>query len=197
MKNTHYERGLSTVIELWDYQAKQKRDCWIDTADLPKLLSLPYTWYAQPARKSKAKIYAQAKHWDATTKRSRTVLLHRILLNLTDPAVEAHHIDNDGLNNQRRNLEPLSHAENCGRRRTKPQPNRALAAEYRSERSIAAQIMRTNNLTRQQLWKIRTYKTLGSHAALAYSDAIRAAGIRSLAALQQAHPREGKWGANA
>jgi len=38
--------------------------------------------------------------------------LHRMLMNLTDPAIQIDHRDHDGLNNSRSNLRACSHAEN-------------------------------------------------------------------------------------
>src|SRR6266702_8265358 len=39
-------------------------------------------------------------------------LLHRMLMNVTDPAIQIDHRDHDGLNNTRSNLRVCSHAEN-------------------------------------------------------------------------------------
>jgi hypothetical protein len=42
--------------------------------------------------------------------------MHRQILGLTDPAVQADHVDLDGLNNRRYNLRPCSKAENMRNR---------------------------------------------------------------------------------
>lgn len=41
-----------------------------------------------------------------------TILMHRLLLGLTDPKIHTDHIDGDGLNNQRANLRACTHAQN-------------------------------------------------------------------------------------
>ena len=48
----------------------------------------------------------------------RAVLMHRLLLGLTDPTIKTDHRDGDGLNNQRENIRACSDAEN-GRNRRK------------------------------------------------------------------------------
>lgn len=89
----------------------------MELADLPALQAISCTWYANPADK-KGKFYANAKVWNKTTQKTRTVLMHRLLmgeprLDSNGTAIEVHHKDNDGLNNRRStNLRTLTHQAN-------------------------------------------------------------------------------------
>ena len=184
MKNNHFNvSGNATIIQAWDYKARCLRECWIDTADLP-LVDLNLTWYAQPAR-SPGKWYAIAK------RDGHTILMHRVILGVTDPLVEVDHRDNDGLNNRRFNLRACTHQQNHRFR----QPDKdwdaydqrqQLDAEYRQERSIARQVELTYDLTRQALWKIRLDASVISPAAQGYRAAIAASGVRDLMHLHAA-----------
>lgn len=183
------------AILVWDYRAQVTRDCLIDAADFPLVLSFNGTWYAQKVRGLKQKWYAQMKAWDGST--SRTILMHRIIMGLTDPLIEVDHRDNDGLNNRRINLRECSHIENARYR----QPNKdwgaydaahEVAEEYRLERSIASRIEVEYELTRQALWYIRRFKTKTSKAAIAYRDACDEAKCRPYWRITQDHPVDGK-----
>ncbi len=187
----------SVVVMLWDYGSQSLRECRIDASDLPAISEPNTTWYANPARKSKTKWYATAKVW--TDGRVQTVLMHRLVLGLTDPAIEAHHRDNDGLNNRRKNLQEVSHIENCRLRDTDPRRDweaydaaQQLAVEYRTERSISAGIAQQFSLTRQAVWCIRKRKTTVSPAAIAYQDACAAAHCRPFWRIVEANPVAGK-----
>lgn len=182
MRNSFEVFGRVVRIEVWH---KKQMYCWCDTADLALIQSLDVMWNAQPARAPAGKFYCQAKVWNATRKRCETLMFHRIILGLTDPNIEGHHKDNDGLNNRRENLEPLNHKRNM-RERTPSKDwqlldaRRAASDQYRAERKIAAAIAEQFDLTRQGLWKIRTQQTKGSRAAFAYFDACQAAEIKPL-----------------
>lgn len=165
----------SVTVKAWDAREVCLRDCLIDAADLPVVQSVTGTWYAQRVRGTAGKWYAIAKTWIPGTG-ARTVLMHRLIMGLTDPLIEGDHKDNDGLNNQRYNLRECSHIENMRFR----QPDRdwaaldlarCLADEYRIERGIAAAVQVRFDLCRQQLFHIRTGKTTGSPAAKAYRSA--------------------------
>ena len=163
------------------------------------------TWYANAARKSKTKWYVQARVYNRETRKSTTVMLHRIILGLTDPAIEAHHKDNDGLNNRRRNLEPLTHIQNlragrkhskrCGLTWDKIDEGRKLAIEYRLERQIAATVATVFDVTRIHMYRIRNGQAQSSPAK-AYRAAVALAGVRSLQELKAVWPRPSRkqWG---
>lgn len=53
--------------------------------------------------------------------KQKIVYMHRQILGLVDPEVEAHHKDNDGRNNQRDNLKVATHSQNLQSIRTKKQ----------------------------------------------------------------------------
>jgi hypothetical protein len=185
MKNNHFNvSGNATIIQAWDYVGKCLRECWIDTADLA-LVDIGVTWYAQPAK-------APAGKWYATAKRNgHTILMHRVILGVTDPHVQVDHRDNDGLNNIRDNLRTCTHKQN--QRFRQPwkdwdayDERKELDAEYRQERSIARQVALTYDLTRQALWKIRLDASVISPASQEYRAAIAAAGVRDLMHLHSA-----------
>lgn len=73
----------------------------VDDADFARLAQ--FKWYA---RKNYKKFYAA--RWDGT----RVVMMHRLLLGLTDPQIQGDHRDGNSLNNQRYNLRPATSAQN-------------------------------------------------------------------------------------
>jgi len=48
--------------------------------------------------------------------KDKTFLMHRQILNISDPKIKVDHIDGNGLNNQRSNLRVCTNAENCRNR---------------------------------------------------------------------------------
>lgn len=60
--------------------------------------------------KSTRTFYAQANVPGAKPK--QTILMHRLILGLSDPSLEADHRDGNGLNNRRSNLRPATSAQN-------------------------------------------------------------------------------------
>lgn len=185
MKNKYEIRGEDTVIHVRNKD--RWFECLISTADLPKLQAINCTWYANPTRKSKTKFYANAKIGGTTA------MMHRIITNARR-GYETHHIDNNGLNNRRSNFEPnVTHLYNMrqkdpGRDWVDYDERREFGSEYRKERAIAAQVQSQFGLGRQQLHRIRKGTTRGSAAAIAYRDAIKNAGIRSLELLMHDKP---------
>ena len=150
-------------------------------------------WYAAPAKAPRGKYYAQCKS------SGKTILMHRVILNLTDPLIEGHHIDNNGLNNKRANLEKRSHRDNIRARWPDKDWSaidilRSTADEYREERLIAARVRSAHSMTRQGIWKIRIGTVRESPAALEYRRECDQRGMRTLSALHQAYPRAGKFG---
>jgi hypothetical protein len=197
MTNPFEVYGRVVRMEVW--HRSRQLFCWFDTADLQLAQSYSGLWYANPARAPSGKYYVMAKFWDPAKKQSKSTMFHRVILGLTDPEIEGHHKDNDGLNNRRDNLVAVSHKVNMRER----SPNRDWqwldaardqAAIYRAERIIATAIQKQFELTRAALWKIRVGHTKGSCAARAYRDAIDAEHLQTLAQLQESRPKSGKWG---
>src|SRR5271166_944942 len=167
MKNLFYQRGPDVVIEVWDYVAGCKRDCWIDAVDLAAAATLKGAWYANPARKSTSKWYVNGKIYDSATKKCKTVMLHRLLLGVSDESTEVHHKDNDGLNNRRSNLEPVGHRRNMRERF----PNKDWAAHdaridlrnVRAKRNAAFRSVReSTGYSRQTIWSVYNGRTINS-----------------------------------
>lgn len=198
MKNHYENRGDVTVVFVKCDTLKTWHECQIETADLPKLLAINCTWTGRLARKSLTKRYAIAKQWDKQSQTVSTILMHRIICG-SKAGCELHHKDNDGLNNKRDNLTQISHIENMRERQPlkdwkEYDRKQALADEYRRERLAAAQVEALFSLTRQGLWKIRTGRTRGSKAAMAYLDACESAGVRTFQVISAGHGRK-KFGA--
>lgn len=78
----------------------------VDDEDYEELMQ--YNWFAM---KNPWTYYAsrQTGHGKGNQKLQA---MHRFLLGLKDPKMEAHHKDHDGLNNQRSNLEIRTHQQN-------------------------------------------------------------------------------------
>jgi hypothetical protein len=198
MKNPYEIQGESVSITVRKAKPRAFLDAWIDLADLPKVQAFRGTWYASEARAPVGKHYVFGKQWNRETKKSTTISLHRLLFDF--PPCEVHHVDNDGLNCRRLNLDALTHQANI--REHWPERDwapidkaRQVAKEYRQERLIAAQVAREFGLGRQNLWRIRRGYVTSSPAAESYLQRISAANIRPLEMLMICYPMEGKWGA--
>lgn len=78
----------------------------IDAADVH--LVAGHNWHAIVAKNA---VYA--RRWENVgVRRRRAVILHRVILGVSDQTIEVDHIDRDGLNNRRVNLRKCSKAEN-------------------------------------------------------------------------------------
>ena len=202
MRNSYRITGDEVFISMQCHSTKTTVDAVINLSDLPLVSAHSGTWYAAFARKSTIKRYVFGKKWVRDVRKCTTIGLHRLIMEF--PSYDVNHLDNDGLNNRRSNLNTLKHIDNMRYR----WPNRdwkaydaaqKLAEEYRKERDIARAIQAEYSLCRQQLWKIRVGHTRGntghSPAAVAYHAAITSAGIRPFELLKAGCPRGGKWGA--
>ncbi len=200
MTNTVTIHGDRAVVMVIDYQKRVFRPCDVDTVDLPALDAIPGLWYAQKVRGRPHKWYARAKVWDSAAKTCRTLMMHRLVMGVADPAIEIDHKDNNGLNNRRStNLRLCSHQEN--HRFRQPDKDwaaydaaRALAEQYRGERRIAREVQQRYGFTRAGLYKIRMDVRVSSPAARDYRDMLTAAGLPMLAQIQAQAPRSGKFG---
>ncbi len=209
MKNDYEVREDGVVVlKVWDYREKLLRECLIDAGDLELVSGVSTTWFANRAKGKKEKWYVQGKVWGGEPKQSRTTMIHRVILGLTDPKVEGHHKDNDGLNNRRGNLEAVNHLRNM--RLQWPERDfgpldeaKKLADEYRKERKIAREVQESFTarewrkcLSRQALFLVRTGRITTTEAAAMYREKCRRAGVRTLEELKAAHAvGNEKWGA--
>jgi len=80
----------------------------IDDEDYP--LVNQFKWYAKPASRRMDKFYAATNVRDSVTGKLRTLRMHQLLC---PNAPEVDLADDDGLNNRRDNLRPIS--ESCQR----------------------------------------------------------------------------------
>jgi hypothetical protein len=86
-----------------DIQLAQNKIARIDPEDWP--LIAPYKWYAFPS--TEGKWYAHATPLDGNRAKAK-IKMHNLILGRK----RVDHIDEDGLNNTRRNLRPCSNAQN-------------------------------------------------------------------------------------
>ena len=77
----------------------------VDIEDLPLIAG--FKWHATV--KQTGRVYAKAA---AGPKPQKNVKLHRLIMGVTDPAIEVDHEDGDGLNCRRENLRPATRAQN-------------------------------------------------------------------------------------
>lgn len=200
MRNKWERRGDSIVIQVFDYREQMFRECFIDEADM-KLVERVGTWCAHRVRGKALKWYAIGKLWSKEDRRPCTVLMHRFVLGLTDPEVEADHRDNNGLNNRRLNLRACTHQENI--RFKQPEKDWArydriqrVVAMYRLERSIAKEISGRFGIKREAMYKMRNGHMATTPAALAYALACAAAECPTYISLKLEYPvSSAKWGA--
>lgn len=151
MKNRYEVRGNEAIIFL-PFRGAELQTV-IDLADLPRVQELPGTWYANPAKAPAGKFYALGKLWDRRAGRSRTVMLHRWIIDI-QRGLEAHHVDNDGLNNRRSNVQQLTHQGNI-RERWPGRDWEAEASRLTSRRHafrLARDLRAQAGVSRQTIW---------------------------------------------
>jgi hypothetical protein len=107
MKNSYEVRGDVTVIRL-NRKGKPYVTTEIDTADLPKLLALSVTWWAQWDPKTQS-FYVRTKVQSGSKR--VLVQLHRFLTDAPD-GPEVDHFNHDTLDNRRSNLRVATLSEN-------------------------------------------------------------------------------------
>lgn len=85
-------------IPLWNREGEIVAYAQVDDVDYPRLCTTSWT--------RDRKGYAVGKRG------GKHVKMHRLVLGLTDPQIQADHIDRDRLNNTRSNLRPATNAQN-------------------------------------------------------------------------------------
>ena len=79
----------------------------VDDEDYERIIGVG-RWTVAVRRNS---IYAQNRK--KTSGRTRTIYMHRFILNITDPKIEVDHRDHDGLNNRRYNIRESTRRQNA------------------------------------------------------------------------------------
>lgn len=81
----------------------------VDDEDFDRLSQ--WKWYSQRNTTVKG-FYVRRNKWDSVKKTNRNVLLHREVMNITDPKIYIDHKDGDGLNCQKSNLRIATRSQN-------------------------------------------------------------------------------------
>ncbi len=81
----------------------------IDKED--ELMFDKYSWYLRYTRKN-GKPYVTTDIWIKLTKTRKKLILHRVLLGVTDPKRQVDHINGDTLDNRKENLRDCNYSEN-------------------------------------------------------------------------------------
>ncbi len=79
----------------------------VDDEDYPELSK--WSWFANPGKNDN--FYA-ARRMSLGNSKSKIVLMHRVILNITDTKTKVDHEDHNGLNNQRYNIRPCTTSQN-------------------------------------------------------------------------------------
>lgn len=114
MKNKYEIRGDDVVIFL-DRRDGTQVETYTSLCYLSKLLEFNIKWRVA-WNKVAPTFYVKGTYRDSAAKR-KTILLHRYLLEVTDPRIEVDHLDHNGLNNRKSNLRPLIHSHNTQNKR--------------------------------------------------------------------------------
>lgn len=108
--------GLTTIIYLYK-KTGEEYECLIDTEDLPKLIDLNYRWctrwYKNPTT------YYVSTNIRLGNGKIKTILLHRLLMNVDARDEHVHHEIHDGLFNLKSNLKITTNSKNNQHRRGK------------------------------------------------------------------------------
>jgi hypothetical protein len=111
------------------YETKKDIDnlCYVDLDGLECLKKYNMTWFIKYNRDKKLK-YAQANkrvHDEKGRLKYSTILMHRLLMNITDSKIKVDHEDHDTLNNRKYNLRVSVNDENTKHRKGKNSNNKS------------------------------------------------------------------------
>jgi hypothetical protein len=115
MKNDYIIKNDVVIIFLYNRMKTKKYECVIDSSDLVKLELYDVNWYPK-FQKNPQKYYASA------SKNGESIYMTRILMNAPF-GTWVDHIDNDTMNNRKKNLRITTNAENLKNRKSKNSNN--------------------------------------------------------------------------
>lgn len=121
-----------------------------------------FKWYACKYRHT---VYA-IRNIKLPNGKKRTISMHRIILQLTNPKILCDHIDHNGLNNMRNNLRPVTYKQNSANMSSfKNSSSKYLGVSLEKKKYWKAQIFINNKILNLG------YFTHEKDAALAYNKA--------------------------
>jgi hypothetical protein len=120
-------------------------------------------WKWQFIKNKSENIYAYRRFWDAENKIMKHVLMHRLIMKLTDKNIFIDHIDHNGLNNQKSNLRFCTKSQNGANRKSALGVSKFLGVAPHGGNGWQSQICKD----RKKIY-IGKYKT-EEEAALAYN----------------------------
>lgn len=134
MKNKVEIRGTTAIIHL-----KHKGDitcALVDVADLPKIATIPGSWYAMDVGGKRGE-----KYYAGTTIGGVTIYMHKVIMAHV-PGRVVDHINHDSLDNRRENLRHATVAENGQNRKGAQRNNKSsgLRNVYRNGRHWAVRL---------------------------------------------------------
>ena len=113
MRNKHTVINGVAYIEMSASDSTERLLCLVDEVDLVKLAECGVrTWYGNRSKSVRRNYYVTGKLYNQWTRKTRTVLLHRILMVDEHSPMDVHHLNNDGLDNRRQNLAVVTHRDN-------------------------------------------------------------------------------------
>jgi len=89
-KEIELTNGMKVIVDDEDYN-------WLSE----------YSWRAQKCKTTYYAVFGKKEQG----KKFKTVLMHRMILSVTERSIEVNHIDHDGLNNQTNNLRLSTHKQ--------------------------------------------------------------------------------------
>lgn len=92
-----------------------------------------WKWCKMSIYHTENKIY-YARRYETINGKFTAILMHRVILSLTDRKIKADHIDSNGLNNQRCNLRQVSHAQNMSNRKSSSKSNSTYLGVHKNKR---------------------------------------------------------------
>jgi len=99
--------------------------CSIDTEELQKLKDFDHSWYGRIFYNCTTPYIITGIRKEENKTKYSTLLLHRFIMNVSDPEIDVDHIDHDTLNNKKENLRVTEAIHNTKNRKGKNKNNQS------------------------------------------------------------------------